>query len=142
VRRFFVTLWLIRKGASVQFATIIPAMVGFHLVGRFVYHSALAWLPGCAIGLSITAALWLWIFWRAEEPWLHTLSLLLISTALWFCFLIGIFRVRFILDHHDAIGWSDALVIAASGSAVLWLRHILIRRNEEVHDPRHRSDLP
>jgi len=59
VQRFFATLWLILKGASVQFATIIPAMIAFHLVGRFVYHSTLAWLPGCAIGLGIAAVLWL-----------------------------------------------------------------------------------
>ena len=30
MRRFFATLWLILKGASVQFATIIPAMIAFH----------------------------------------------------------------------------------------------------------------
>jgi hypothetical protein len=59
VRSFFATLWLILKGASVQFATIIPAMIAFHLVGRFVYHSILAWLPGCGIGLGIAAVLWL-----------------------------------------------------------------------------------
>jgi hypothetical protein len=138
---FFATLLLLLKGASVRFAAIIPAMVGFHLVGRFVYHSTSAWLPGCAVGLGIAAALWLWIFSRAEEPWPHTLSTLLISTTLWFCFFIGIFRAGFILDHHVAIGWSDALIVILSGAAVLWLRHILIRRSRQVDHPRRRSHL-
>jgi hypothetical protein len=141
VQRFFLTLWLVLKGASVQFATIIPAMVGFHLVGRFVYHSTPAWLPGCAVGFGIAAALWLWIFSRSEEPIGRTVSTLLISTMLWFCFLIAVFRARFMFDHHDSIAASDTLVLVISGGAVLWLRHILIRRNEEVEHQRNRSHV-
>jgi hypothetical protein len=130
--RFFMTLWLVLKGASVQFATIIPAMVSFHLAGRFFYHSVPAWLPGCAVGLALTAGLWLWIFCRAEEPFLRTLTTLLISTMLWFCFLIAIFRARFMFAHRGSIAQSDVVVLLVSTCAVLWLRHVLIRRNEGV----------
>jgi hypothetical protein len=139
MRRFFPTLWLVLKGASVQFAAIIPALVGFQLVGRFFYHSVPAWLPGCAIGLAVAAALWLWIFLRAEAPFFRTLTTLLISTALWFSLLIAIFRARFVLGHHGSISQSDVLVLCISVAAVLWLRYVLIRRNEAV-DTRRRQE--
>jgi hypothetical protein len=132
MRRFFVTLWLVLKGASVQFAAIIPAMVGFHLVGHFIYHSTPAWLPGCVGGLAIAGALWLWIFSRAEEPFLRTFTTLAISTVLWFCLLIAVFRARSVFDHRASIAQSDVLVLFVSGAVVLWLRHVLIRRNEET----------
>jgi len=131
VRRFFVTFWLVLKGALVQFATIIPAGVGFQLVGRFIYHSTPAWLPGCIGSLAIAAALWVWIFSRAQEPFLRTFTTLAISTVLWFCFLLAIFRARFMFDHHTSVAQSDVLVLFVSGAAVLWLRRVLIRRNAE-----------
>jgi hypothetical protein len=75
VQRFFVTSWFSLKGALIQFATIIPAMVGFHLVERFVYHSTAEWLPGCAIGIAIAAALWIYYCATSGYPVFGRLAL-------------------------------------------------------------------
>jgi hypothetical protein len=132
MRRLFIGLWLALKGASVQFASIIPAMVGFHLVGRFVYHSVPTWLPGCASGLAMAAALWLWYCLRSGFPVLWALGTLSISSILWFFFLIAVFRARFIFDHHESVAASDVVVLIISVVVVLYLRHVLIRRNHEA----------
>ena len=132
MQRFFATLWVVLKGASVQFAALIPAMVGYHLVGRFVYHSVRTWLPGCAAGLAIAAALWVWYCRGSGYPIGWALVTLLVRTALWFFFLIAVFRARFLFDHHDSVVTSDIFVLLVSVIAVLWLRHVLLRRNKEA----------
>ncbi|HST31845.1 MAG TPA: hypothetical protein VLK27_13515 [Chthoniobacterales bacterium] len=110
----------------------MPAMVGLQLIRHFAYHSAPAWLPGCAAALALAAALWLWIFLRAEESFLRTLTSLVIGTLLWFCVLVAIFRARFMFDHHNSTRRSDVLVVIISGAVAVWLRRVVIRRNEEV----------
>jgi hypothetical protein len=132
MRHFFDLFWQVLKGAFVQFASIIPAMLGFHLVGRFLYHSVPAWLPGCAAGLTITLGLWIWYCTTSGFPVIWALSTLSISTTLWFFLLIALFRGRFILDDHDSICTSDLVVLLASVAIVIYLRHVLIRRNKEA----------
>jgi len=113
-----------------QFAALIPAWVGFHLVGRFVYHSVPAWIPGCTIGLAIAAGMWIYYCFGSGYPTLWALGTLSVSTILWFSFLVGVFRAVFILDHHDAVATSDIIVVLVCASVVIWLRHVLSLRNK------------
>jgi hypothetical protein len=130
---FFPRFWMVLKPALMQFATVIPAMVGFHLVGSFWYHSVAAWIPGCVVALAIAGGLWLYYCIGAGFPVRWALGTLSISTVLWFFFLVAVFRARFILDHYHAAATSDVTVLALSIAVVVWLSRVLAKRNKHAH---------
>jgi hypothetical protein len=124
---------MVLKPTLMQFATFIPAMVGFHLLGRFWYHSVAAWIPGCVVGLAIAGGLWLYYCIGPGFRVGWALGTLSISTVLWFSFLVGAFRARFILDHYQSVSTSDVTVLALSVAVIVWLSRVLAKRNRQAH---------
>jgi len=132
MNRFSASFWQAIKGGLVQFASIIPGWAAFRLVGTFVYHSMPTWLPGSLVVFAIAAALWIWCCLNSEWPVLRTLGTLLISSVLWFFFLLALFRGLFIFDHHELATTSDVIVLLVSIALVVYLRRVLIRRNKDA----------
>jgi hypothetical protein len=110
VKRFALILGACLEGAAVQFASLIPALIGFHLFAKFFYGGR-ASLLGCAIASAIVAALWSWILARADEPVLRTIGTLLISTTLWFFFFVGVLLVYLLFKRHSPLTAMEIILL-------------------------------
>jgi hypothetical protein len=113
---------------------MIPALVAFRVLGGLAYDAAPVWLPGCGIALGISGALWLWILWRSDEPFLRTLATLGIGTTLWFFVYFAIFFVYAMVARHDMVSATHDILLGVCCVAVFYLRRALIRRNGQVED--------
>ena len=132
--RFVAIVGICVEAVVVQFAPLIPALVAFRVVGGLIYHAAPVWLPGCAVALAISAALWLWVLWRSEEALFRTVITLGVGTTLWFFVYFAIFFAYAMFARRDMVSTTHVILLLVSCVAVFYLRRALIRRNAQAED--------
>lgn len=126
-----IMMTVMAKAMGVHFAVLLFSAAVFGFFCIFVFHAAFS-VKGCSIALALASLLWLWAWWRSEEPALRTFVTLLLHSAIVFLFFLGISLFRFMLEHRDLVAIWHIVVLLATAALFWYLRSIAIRRNKET----------